>query len=246
MQFSTLYRISIFFLVFTASLSQVFFKNLAFAQPDVLQIDKSVKSNSELIDQIFDTFYEEPSLQPNIEIFDYSDKPITLKDFRGDFVILYFWATWCNTCVMEMQNMVKMIEQLEFQDIKDIVIIPVSIDFKNNQQIADFYKNNKLMKLRMFKDQNKQLMGNLNVTSLPTTFFINKEGYIIQGFEQSIVWNDKYFIKKLLEIKGPYIKPTIVPNITPTTAEAKKEGDTQAQSNIIPEKPKKKTPTIIN
>jgi thiol-disulfide isomerase/thioredoxin len=246
MQFSSLYKISIFFFLFTLGLYQVFSKNLAFANSDVIHVDKSAPVNQELIDEIFDNLYEEPYLQPNIEIFDYNNAPFTLKDFRGNFVILYFWATWCNSCVQEMQSFAKMLEQLEFQDVKDVIIIPVSIDFKSNQQLADFYKINKLLKLRMFKDQNKQLMGAMNVTSVPTIFFINKEGYVIQGFEQSLKWQEPYLIKKLLSIKGPYVKPPVLPNIAITKPEEKKEGDTAAQNTIIPEKPKKKTPMIIN
>jgi len=246
MQFFTLYRFSIFFFVLAASLSQVFFKNIAFAQPSILQIDKTTKPANELVDQIFSTLYEDPALEPNIEFYDYSDLPLNLKDFRNNFVVLYFWATWCNTCAQEMQSMTKMVEQLEFQDVKDVVVLPISIDFKNNQQISEFYKKNKLLKLRMFKDNNKQLMSSLSVTSLPTTFLINKDGYIIQGFEQSINWNDKYLIKKLLEIKGPYVPAAPIVNVTKNANESKKEDDTAVQSNIIPEVQKKKTPTIIN
>ncbi len=246
MQNSSFHKNSLLFLPLVLVIFLVFFKNDSFANQSIIHVDKKAKLDPNFISEIFDNTYEEPYLEPNMEIFDVMDRPFNLKEFRGNFVILYFWATWCNTCVQEMQSMVRMVEKLEFQEVKDIVILPVSIDFKSNQQITDFYKKNHLTKLRMFKDQNKKLMSELNVTSLPTTYLINKDGYIIQGFEQKITWDDNDLIKKVISIKGPYLKPAEFPAIAITNLEVKKEGDTTAQSNIIPEVQKKKTPTIIN
>jgi len=232
----------LFFLFVAALLQQILFFS-AFASNEILQVDTVAKNSKEIIEDIFYNTYQENVLQPNIPIQDLAGADATLKEFRGNFVILYFWAQWCNTCTQEMQSMVKMLDKLEFMDIKDVKILPVSVDFKDSQSIADFYSSKKLQKLPMLRDGNKRLMNALKVKSLPTTFFINKQGYIIQGFENNLNWDDENLIKALVDIKG---ESAVAPHAAlPNIDGVKKADDTAPKNNIMPTPAPKKEPTLI-
>ncbi|HLM79951.1 MAG TPA: TlpA disulfide reductase family protein, partial [Terriglobales bacterium] len=54
-----------------------------------------------------------------------SDHKVTLSQFRGQVVVLNFWATWCPPCVEEMPSLVRMTTR--FKD-KGVVVLAVSID----------------------------------------------------------------------------------------------------------------------
>jgi thiol-disulfide isomerase/thioredoxin len=54
-----------------------------------------------------------------------SDHKVTLSQFRGQVVVLNFWATWCPPCIEETPSMVQM--QARLKD-KGVVVLAVSID----------------------------------------------------------------------------------------------------------------------
>ena len=58
-----------------------------------------------------------------------SQRKITLSQFRGQVVILNFWATWCPPCVEETPSMVAM--QQRMKD-KGVTVLAVSIDVDQN------------------------------------------------------------------------------------------------------------------
>ena len=54
-----------------------------------------------------------------------SDHKVTLSQFRGQVVVLNFWATWCPPCIEETPSLVRM--QARLKD-KGVVVLAVSID----------------------------------------------------------------------------------------------------------------------
>src|ERR1700721_2592600 len=57
-----------------------------------------------------------------------SDHTVALNQFRGQVVVLNFWATWCPPCIEETPSMVRMQERLKT---KGVVVLAVSIDEEN-------------------------------------------------------------------------------------------------------------------
>ncbi len=113
---------------------------------------------------------------PDFTLPDLDGKPVKLSDFKGKVVILDFWATWCRPCVMEIPSFVKL--QKKYKD--DLVVIGIDLDTRRS---VDFVKNfaqqhdmNYIVLYGMADPSIVQKYG--NIRSIPTTFFIDRNGYI--------------------------------------------------------------------
>jgi thiol-disulfide isomerase/thioredoxin len=70
------------------------------------------------------------TIAPDFTVQD-SDRKVTLSQFRGNIVVLNFWATWCPPCVEELPSLMAMQTRMKA---KGVIVLSVSIDVD-----SDFY-----------------------------------------------------------------------------------------------------------
>lgn len=240
MKFLTLKRVfaRVFFIITLVFLNNSGNLFVYYAKADVIYSrGKSERANAyhKKIDEIFalETSFEN-FIEPKGEFSDKEGNPKTLKDLRGQFIIAYFWATWCNQCKEDLKLFQKLNDELNYRAIKDIKILPISIDYKPLGKILTSVSGVK--DIEIVKDDYKELMEAFKVKSLPTTFFINKEGYVILSFEGSIKWDDDYLINKLIKISG-----SASPNQESKSQVPEKDHDTKRKDDIIKPETNRKT-----
>ena len=132
---------------------------------------------------------------PDFDLPTLDGRRVKLSDFRGKAVLLNFWATWCPPCKIEMPWFV----ELQKQYGKDgLVVLGVAMDDTDPAKIAEFAHD---------MDVNYQvLLGTDKVSDdygdvqyLPTTFYIDRNGVIVDKaaglFSRDEIEND---IKKIL------------------------------------------------
>jgi thiol-disulfide isomerase/thioredoxin len=90
-------------------------------------------------------------------------KKMSLKELKGNVVLVNLWATWCGPCIKEMPDLSKVSEELKDEDF--LKTNPVSyVILDGNKEIVD-----------AFGEANGS-----NIEAVPTTFIIDKEGKIAE------------------------------------------------------------------
>ena len=127
---------------------------------------------------------------------DFSGNEINLKDYHGKLVILNFWATWCAPCKKEMPSLDKLYQNNNFKNLK---IFAVNMEQPNNIKTKKFFNDLNIQKLEIFFDKNLNFVKEFKLRGVPTTILINKKGEEFARIIGEIYFQDKNFLKWLLD-----------------------------------------------
>ena len=112
-----------------------------------------------------------------------SERTIKLSDYRGQVVVLNFWATWCPPCVEEMPSLVEMQRRMKS---KGVTVLAVSVDVDQgayNQFVKDHNVN--LLTVRDTAQKSNALYGTFK---FPETYIIDRKGVMRRKFLGAVNW----------------------------------------------------------
>lgn len=112
---------------------------------------------------------------PNFVVTDLQGNEIELKDLRGKGVFLNFWGTWCEPCAKEMPYMNELYP--EYKE-KGVEIIALNAD-ETELAVKNFVQQYDLQ-FPVAIDKGQEILRAYNVTPLPTSFLIDKDGKIVK------------------------------------------------------------------
>ena len=130
----------------------------------------------------------------DITFLDIKNKELKLNDFKGNLVILNFWATWCAPCIEEMPSLNKLQINPNFDNLQ---IIPINVGRENIEKSKNFYKKLNINNLEIYFDKNVELANKFLLRGLPTTIFVNKNGEEFARIIGFVNFDDKKIIKWL-------------------------------------------------
>ncbi len=123
---------------------------------------------------------------PPLEGTNVDGDPISLNDYDGQVVLVYFWATWCPPCLTEIPRLNGLQTLLENEDFS---ILGVNVDALTgtgdvdtvNRIVRRFVIDNNVNWPSIVDDGNGQTspVTNFKVTEIPTNFLIGRDGSII-------------------------------------------------------------------
>jgi thiol-disulfide isomerase/thioredoxin len=112
---------------------------------------------------------------PDFTLESLEGKNIQLSGYKGQAVLLNFWATWCGPCKIEMPWFVDLQKEYGPQGLQ---IVGVAMDDSSKEDIAKFVKEMGVnYPILLGKEAVGEQYGGVNV--LPTTFFIDRDGKIV-------------------------------------------------------------------
>jgi len=108
---------------------------------------------------------------------DIDGKPVSLDSFKGQYVLVDFWASWCGPCRAENPNVVKTYKEYHP---KGFTILGISLDNKKDKWLEAIKKDQlewtQVSDLKGWQNNVAELYG---VQAIPTNFLLDKEGKII-------------------------------------------------------------------
>lgn len=130
---------------------------------------------------------------PTFEINDIESNNLALEDYRGEILLLNFWATWCPPCREEIPSMEAMMLKLENKGIR---LLAVSSGEAEDTVIRFVEEQN--MQLHVALDPDGKWSNAYGINSIPTTFVIDKQGNFLARKQGGMDWNDPELIEALL------------------------------------------------
>ena len=125
---------------------------------------------------------------PNIVLYDQYGKKHNIEEYKRKVVVINFWATWCGYCVRELPEFEKVYKEFGSNK-KDVVILgvagpktkenPNNVDVEKDKIISFLKKKNVTYPTLM--DEAGKSFDEYGVKYFPTTYVINKNGYL-EGF----------------------------------------------------------------
>ncbi len=110
-------------------------------------------------------------------VYDGSGNEVHLSDYFGKPIVLNFWASWCPPCQMEMPDFEQL--YLELGDEIQFLMINMTDGSRETQKKAiDFINENEYTFTVLF-DLKSNAVNTYGIQNLPTTLFINAEGYFV-------------------------------------------------------------------
>jgi peroxiredoxin len=110
-----------------------------------------------------------------------------LSDFRGNVVILSFWASWCGPCLTELPTFAEM--EKKFHD-RGLRVIPVNVDDGDEgKQFAKDFWAKKSIAFPSFFDTSKNIAQAFEVDMLPSNFIIDRQGRMVFSSAGASDWS---------------------------------------------------------
>ncbi len=151
----------------------------------------------------FETDYYIPN---DIKIDDIDNKPFTFKDYKGKYLLIDLWGTWCGPCIETMPDLVKAYNEI---DKTKIEFLSIAREDKNSTAAKDKVRKIATEKgmtwqqgFSYYINEKKQsdIVKFSYIISYPTLMLLNPEGKIIMRSEG--MDDCKLFLPKVLELVG--------------------------------------------
>lgn len=136
-----------------------------------------------------------------------------LRNYRGQVLVLNFWATWCPPCVEEapsLENFARKVRPL------GVEVLGVSVD-QNASALAGFVVKYHLT-YPVGRDPEQRLAGRYGTFKFPETYIIDRDGHLAEKIIGATDWDDPRMLTFVRELAHPDVQKTAGGPLTPPPA----------------------------
>ena len=127
----------------------------------------------------------------SLTFLDTKNQKLNLDSYKGNLIILNFWATWCAPCKEEMPSLDILLENSKLSNLK---IFPINVGKDSLEKSELFFRDLNIKNLKVYFDSPSTLAKKLSLRGIPTSILFNKEGEEFARIIGSINFEDKKFI----------------------------------------------------
>jgi peroxiredoxin len=115
---------------------------------------------------------------PDFTLPSLDGKNISLSDFKGKVVLIDFWSTTCDPCLVEMPHLVAMYEEYKA---KGFVVLAVSLDGPETRSQVSSVVHDKKMSFPVLLDEETSVVARYNPKrDMPFSVLVDKNGNIVK------------------------------------------------------------------
>lgn len=114
---------------------------------------------------------------PRLNLRDFDGKVIPSDRFKGDIVVLDFWATWCVPCIAEIPTLNRLQEKY---GAKGVRVLGVTMASGEAGEVKPFVGRNKMKYTVLMGDDNQ--WSDLNVIAFPTTYLVTRDMKVFRRY----------------------------------------------------------------
>ncbi len=131
---------------------------------------------------------ENTIIAPDFTLADLEGNLVSMNQFQGKVVLLNFWGTWCGPCRVEIPDFVKLSEKYKVQGLEIVGVTLTSGPPNRISSFADQWGINYTLLTDINKNETQSVTAlygqatGKRITGVPTTFLIDRDGYIRQKY----------------------------------------------------------------
>jgi peroxiredoxin len=129
---------------------------------------------------------------PTLTLKDLHGKSHDLKDYKGQVVLVQFWATYCGPCRQEMPSMNKMTTKMGDVPFKILAVDMGETDTEVKQFVSEVKPE-----FTILMDEDGQSIGDWKVFAAPSNFIVGPDGNIRYTLFGGVEWDSDELIEKI-------------------------------------------------
>ena len=152
-----------------------------------------------------------PQPLPDFHFLDAFGRRLTLAHFRGEGLVVNFWATWCPPCRAELPTLVALNPRIRGDGIR---VLPISVDSQGIKAVRPYYAKHHITGVPILLDPRSSALDAFDVNGIPFTVIVDRTGQMVASLQGAGDWNTPATIAQLRKLIGP--KPAAASGTTAT------------------------------